>query len=193
MHAVEPAPKPENPRSIKNLDCDLAALHGAYLGEIIAPLGGQVKRAAMEAASPRCSPTFSRMSGIQEWRNAVMLFVNVYGEGYKNAFLRDGEEVTWFAQPRQWEGTPVIQRLINCAGGEVVDDDGVAEEVEPTPVLLLCRCEGQGYVYCGELEYQGHEPDRIPIRFVWRLKEFKTLQAKKPFQELTRACAAMFR
>ena len=25
-------------------------------------------------------------------------------------------QVTWFAQPRQWEGTPVIQRLVNCAG-----------------------------------------------------------------------------
>ena len=98
-----------------------------------------------------------------------------------------GAEVTWFAQPRQWEGTPVVQRLINCAGGlvsrhpllllllallswpccfclfsslllllqpsadsvgsgQVTDDDGVTEEVEPTPVLLFARNEGCGYV-----------------------------------------------
>ena len=101
--------------------------------------------------------------------------------------------MTWFAQPRQWEGTPVIQRLINCAGGEVLDDDGVVEEVMPTPVLLMCRCEGQGYVYCGELEYQGHEPARIPIRFVWKLKEFSTLKEKEPFRGLVAACDGMFK
>jgi hypothetical protein len=30
-----------------------------------------------------------------------MLFVNVYGDGYKNSFVGGGVEVTWFAQPRQ--------------------------------------------------------------------------------------------
>ena len=59
-------------------------------------------------------------------------------------FLDEGREVTWFAQPRQWEGTPVIQRMINSAGGVVTDDDGVAEEVEATPVLLFARNEGCG-------------------------------------------------
>jgi hypothetical protein len=34
----------------------------------------------------------------QEWENSVALFINVYGEGYKNAFLNGGEEITWFAQ-----------------------------------------------------------------------------------------------
>lgn len=36
-----------------------------------------------------------------------MLFVNVYGDGYKNVFLKNGKQITWFAQSRQWEGTPV--------------------------------------------------------------------------------------
>ena len=88
-----------------------------FLGQIIPPLGGQVKRAAMEECAPNFSPTFSRMSGIQEWKNAVCLFINVYGDGYKNVFLEQGRFVTWFAQSRQWEGTPVVQRMINCAGG----------------------------------------------------------------------------
>ena len=98
---------PANPSSIKNLDVDLDGLRERYLGKIIPPMGGQVKRAVMEAASAGGPPTFSRMSGIQEWRNCVMLFVNVYGEGYKNSFVGGGTEITWFAQPRQWEGTPV--------------------------------------------------------------------------------------
>ena len=71
----------------------------------------------MEECAPNFSPTFSRMSGIQEWKNAVCLFINVYGDGYKNVFLEQGRFVTWFAQSRQWEGTPVVQRMINCAGG----------------------------------------------------------------------------
>jgi hypothetical protein len=50
------------------------------LGKIIPPMGGQVKRAVMEEACAEGSPSFSRMSGIQEWRNAVFLFVNIYGE-----------------------------------------------------------------------------------------------------------------
>ena len=39
-----------------------------------------MKRAVMEEACAEGSPSFSRMSGIQEWRNAVFLFVNIYGE-----------------------------------------------------------------------------------------------------------------
>lgn len=142
---VEPSPaKPVNARSCKALNADREGLRTKHLGEVIPPMGGQVKRAAMEAASAEGSPTFSRMSGIQEWQNAVCLFINVYGDGYKNAFLDKGKEVTWFAQPRQWEGTPVVQRMINSAGGIVTDDDGVTEEVAPTPVLLFARNEGCG-------------------------------------------------
>ena len=44
------------------------------------------------------------------------------------------------------------------------------------PVLLFCREEGQGYVYCGELAYLGHDPARIPIRFVWQLTDYEQLK-----------------
>ena len=73
---------------------------------------------------------------------------------------------------------------------EVIDDDGVAAMVEETPVILFCRCEGQGYVYCGRLGYRGHDPARIPVRFVWSLDEYETLQSCPPFQDLVRACNA---
>ena len=118
----------------------------------------------------------------------------VYGEGYKNAFLREGKEITWFAQPRQWEGTPVVQRLINCTGGEVIDDGGATIELEPTPVLLFCRNEGQGYVYCGELGYEGHDPARIPVRFVWKLLDYDMLRGgSTPFKELVESCNRMLK
>jgi len=183
--------------SVKFLNVDVERLHSSWLGKIVPPMGGQVKRAVMELAvsSKRCSPKFSRMSGIQEWNNAVMLFVNVYGDEYKNVFLEDGRQITWFAQSRQWEGTPVIQRLIHCAGGCVTfqDDDNEEEaNFEETPVLLFCRNLGKGYVYCGELSYMAHEPSEIPIRFVWRLDDFEYLQkSSKPFRELVKSCGEL--
>jgi len=70
LHSDEPLSKPVNASSIKNLKVDLKGLREKYLGNIITPLGGQVKRAAMEVSSAGGSPTFSRMSGIQECSGA---------------------------------------------------------------------------------------------------------------------------
>ena len=173
-----------NPRSCKNLKVDLDHLDTHFLGKIIPPLGGQVKRAVMEEASASCSPKFSRMSGIQEWRNAILLFVNVFGDGYKNVFLDEGRAITWFAQSRQWEGTPVVQRLINCEGGTNLE----GKAVRRTPVLLFCRNLGCGYVYCGRLGYGGHDPDRIPIRFIWELTDYEKIAERPDFQSLVEAC-----
>ena len=187
--AAKRAAKPSNPRSCKNLKVDLDHLDTHFLGRIVPPLGGQVKRAVMEEASATCSPKFSRMSGIQEWRNAVLLFVNVYGDGYKNVFLDGGRAITWFAQSRQWEGTPVVQRLINCEGGKNLD----GKVVRRTPVLLFCRNLGCGYVYCGRLGYGGHDPDRIPIRFIWELADFDKVAESRDFQNLVDACGRVLK
>ena len=64
------------------------------------------------------------MSGIQEWRNVVTLFVNVgdkHGNSYDNVFTHCGGRITWFAQPRQGEDTPVIQRIVKTKDGKGMD------------------------------------------------------------------------
>ena len=188
--------KPANPHSIKVLNADVAKMQANWIGTIIPPWGGQVKRAAMEELySGKGSPRFSRMSGIQEWKNSVALFVNVYGTGYKNVFLNGGNEITWFAQSRQTEHTPVIKRLVRSEGGVYIDenDEGEEEEVDvkPTPVLLFCRNLGQGYVYCGRCLYLGHDPSRSPIRFVWQLQDFDKLKQCEPFNALIDACGSL--
>ena len=81
-------------QSIKHLDVDLDYLDTKFLGKIIPPLGGQVKRAVMETSCRSATPKFSRMSGIQKWKNCIQLFVNVYGNGYKNVFLNGGRQIT---------------------------------------------------------------------------------------------------
>eukprot|EP00501_MAST-03F_sp_TOSAG23-6_P001504 GSMAST32.ASY1.ANO1.1565.1 assembled CDS len=160
--------------SIKVINVDVEKLDKNWLGKVIPPRGGQVKAAVMDLAGGQ-RVRFSRMSGIQAWHNAILLFINVYGDEYKNVFLDSGREITWFAQNSQWEGTPVIQRLINSSGGIVTYDiDGRLEEEEwdETPVLLFCRVKGSGYTYCGRLEYVAHNPEELPIRFIWRLRAF---------------------
>ena len=81
-------------QSIKELNVNLKYLDMNYLGKIIPPMGGQVKRAVMETSCTSGTPKFSRMSGIQKWKNCIQLFVNVYGNGYKNVFLNGGKQIT---------------------------------------------------------------------------------------------------
>ena len=50
----------------------------------------------------------------------------------------------------------------------------------------------QGYVYCGRLSYMAHAPERLPIRFVWRLDDADSLMKDSaPFQDLVKACEDM--
>ena len=44
------------------------------------------------------------------------------------------------------------------------------------------------YVYCGELRYHGHEPERLPIRFVWGLADYDDLSGSKDFVDVVEAC-----
>ena len=72
----------------------------------------------IHALSPISNPRFSKYSGIQEWKNCVTLFVNVgdkYGNSYDNVFTHAGGRISWFAQPRQTEETPVIERILATA------------------------------------------------------------------------------
>ena len=69
------------PRSSRLLTCDVERLMTKWLGKQVPPFhGAAMKDAAMVVSCrERCSPKFSRMSGIQQWSNAVALFVNVTG------------------------------------------------------------------------------------------------------------------
>jgi hypothetical protein len=99
--------------SSKDLDavlpCDVVEI-----GDEIPPLGTLVKAAVMCLLNGNQRiPKFNKMSGIQEFKNAVALFVNIRGCSYENSWLSGGARITWFAQDRQTQDTPVIQRLIN--------------------------------------------------------------------------------
>ena len=79
-------------RSCRFMQVDINKLQGQrQLGRLVETNSTQIKASVMQTASLSGQmPKFSRMSGIQEWENAVMLFVNVYGDCYKNVFLNGG-------------------------------------------------------------------------------------------------------
>ena len=108
-------------------------------------------------------PRFSKYSGIQEWRNAIVLFVNVSGKAgqrYKNVFVDNFTRMTWFAQKYHVDETPVVQRLLK----------------QSDPVLLFCRQEGMPYVFCGRVALHAYDPSCRPLKFVWELDVATDLQ-----------------
>ena len=118
-----PPAKPSAPPakgSIKTLDAKMRECATEYLGAPIFPPPGDgaLKAAVIHALSPISNPRFSKYSGIQEWKNCVTLFVNVgdkNGNSYDNVFTHAGGRISWFAQPRQTEETPVIERILATA------------------------------------------------------------------------------
>lgn len=186
--------------SIKNLDVGIARLDGEYLGEHIPAFQStQIKAGVMRLAAAPAVPKFSRMSGIQAWRNAVMLFVNVDRSTYNNVFLEGGSCMVWYAQNTQHADTPVIQRLLRApdaaadAASVPVKVEGAGKgkgkgtdgkRLKGTAVLLFCRLPGEEYIYCGRLGYCRHNPERRPMRFVWRLLDFAALRTKPAYKDM---------
>jgi hypothetical protein len=82
---------------------------------------------------------FSKLSGIQSFQNAIVLFVNIDGGAYENLFLDDSMRlIQWFAQARQSLDSPVIARIV---GGDC-------------NVLLVVRELGEPYHFCGRVHVE---------------------------------------
>ena len=141
-------PAPPTKGSIKTLNARINECAANRLGRPISDGTGALKAAVIHELSPTSNPRFSKYSGIQEWKNAVCLFVNVgdkHGNSYDNVFTHAGGQVSWFAQPKQHEETPVIARILetledrfdkvqdatSCLrlGGDVeIDDEDASEQ-----------------------------------------------------------------
>ena len=115
---------PPSANSLRSLDAKMSECAANHLGRPVSDGTGGFKAAVVHEISPIANPKFSKMSGIQEWRNVVTLFVNVgdkHGNSYDNVFTHCGGRITWFAQPRQGEDTPVIQRIVKTKDGKGMD------------------------------------------------------------------------
>ena len=63
--------------------------------------------------------SFNKYCGVQEWKNAIFLWVNLDTEDSPNDFLDGARQVTWFGGSRMHDDSPVIHKLIQY-GNEVL-------------------------------------------------------------------------
>lgn len=123
------------PGSSKATNADVASLLAECLGRLVRPPEGSgamkaTAMARMRGSNCREAPRHNKYSGIQEWANAVALFVNVVGKAgsdYTNTFTQGGRCMRWFAQPTHDEDHPVVQRLSSTAA-LLATDKGRADE-----------------------------------------------------------------
>ena len=166
---------PSSPQSLKALNAELKHIYSEFLGHRIETNDGGLKAAVVHLIIAIMHPKFSlKMSGIQEWKNCVVLYVNVgdkYGNSYDNVFTNCGGCITWFAQPRQDEESSPIRTILSTMSKEEVslrgDEEQSLEEGEEAekefpkwPVHLFCRMEGETYTYCGRLKALTYEPNK---------------------------------
>jgi len=161
-----PAPDAGSARAIA---LGVGTIIGRFLGKPVADTF--TKAAAIEAMTGKRGVSFSKYTGCLEFRNALVLWVNIGGKDYRNVFSDGGARMTWYASPRNHEATHAVQRLL---GGK-------------DAILLFCRLDGEPYVCCGRLEYLSHVPTRQPLKFEWRLADASALQGSEEFRELISA------
>ena len=165
------------PDSCRVLDADVAAMMASWIGKEVPAVegfGGAYKASVMARlrdAEVPVAPRFSKYSGVQEWKNCIVLFVNVgNGNNYENVFYgKRAENMAWFAQQSHSEETPVVKRLLR-------DDEDI--------MLFLRRGAGEAYVCCGRLRMSEVDIDVRPLRIVWSLRDHDTLITSTDFRNL---------
>lgn len=210
---------------VDTLACNVALLM-QFLGK---PLPGSGKVAAVQVAA--CSaaaspddpalaavtsgyvggpvPRFPRGSGVLEFTNAFMLFVNLPSPKYPNNFtIAQGQgdddtsaceptnaiagwggpccEMSWWGGRGQTSSHPVMQRLLGLRPpGEESAAGGTSSNAwEPPTVLLMCRPFREPYVCFGRVVPANVVDDGVHLRVSWQLLDYPTLRHSPHFQHL---------
>ena len=164
------------PDSCRVMDADVSAMMASWIGKQVPAVegfGGAYKASVMARlrnADMPVAPRFSKYSGVQEWRNCIVLFVNVGNGDYENVFYgKQAEKMAWFAQQSHSEETPVVKRLLR-------DDEDI--------MLFLRRAAGEAYVCCGRLRMSEVDIHVRPLKIVWSLRDHDTLISSSDFRDL---------
>lgn len=166
---------PAEKGTARGIALDVDAFLEKYLGKMVAD--HFTKEAAIDALTFGKGARFSKYVGALEWRNAVVLWVNIGGSDYKNAFSASddgGLTMSWYASPSYHEQSPVVERLIGSVTSKM-------------PILLLCRLPGEPYVCCGRLKYVSHVPRRQPLKFTWQLADEPMMRERPDFKAIMEA------
>ena len=150
-------------------------------------------RAASAADRQRLehAPTLSwnKYSGVQDWNNAIFLWVNLGTGDSPNEFLEERTQMTWFGGSRMHEASPVILKLLQY--GRAATKKTRDEDVHGS-VILWCRRHRPElkkftpYVCFGRLGYRSHVPESRPLSFVWDLLDYDRMKGKETFDAFTK-------
>lgn len=181
--------------SVRSIDLDVKTLvlgkdrssndNNGLLGKIMEHTGKEfiINESFSLAASAedqlRLSNTmlsFNKYCGVQEWKNAIFLWVNLGTGDSPNEFLEDASRVTWFGGSRMHDDSPVVHKLINygkeASGSSVTKDE---DEKKVSDIVLWCRRyqpeikKFSPYACFGRMGYRSHMPGSRPLSFVWDL------------------------
>jgi hypothetical protein len=159
-----------------HIDCELvvAAMLNKSMGETGKAV--VVDYLASSSSTLHSEVGFSKYSGVLEFANAAVLWVNFDAvsshEKYSNTFLAGGEKFTWFGSVSKMNmaaegGRRLVARLLKLGK-------------EGKNVLLFTRfCDGSKagpYACLGRVKHAEHDEDSSPMRWVWSLVDYKELK-----------------
>ena len=183
-----------------------------YLGKYLP--GATTKELAMRIMATgslkASAPKFSKYSGVTEWKNVVVLWVNIDGDDYKNHGIEGGSKLTWFGGSRHYHDSPVVIRMLAIQANrekEIISHQekvsnttheaekgnmkaDLTDEIIPYPaskdqIILLLRRKGGEYFLCGNVIQAGYDTTKHPIRIIWELVNHHTVLCKsKDYVEL---------
>jgi len=180
--------------SVRSISLDTSKLVLKFLGKPLETFGKDfvIQNTFREAAYPEDMQrlqgasrlSFNKYSGVQEWKNAIYLWINIGGQkSVVNDFSQNGSRVSWYGGSKMREDSPVIQRLIYM--GKEID----------SKIILWCRhydIETKKllpYTCLGRLAYENNVSGSQPVAFTWRLIDYESIicnqTTREYFQKIT--------
>jgi hypothetical protein len=164
--ARSPVLDSENPDSSRNLNADVENLVLTCLGQKVPTLGSWKESCYLALCPSRRKIGFNKYAGISEFRNCLVLFLNLPVDGkaggYDNQFTKDATGrwfLDFFASEKQSVDTPVVARLRRKAD----------------QVVLFIRPSGQKvaqeFYFAGRVELQSEDVSRRPLRFRFEMMD----------------------
>lgn len=201
-HAHAAAPAAAN--SVRTVSLDISTLVRTFLAKPMETFGKYfvIESSFHAAAYPEDQErlegvsrlSFNKFSGVQPWKNAIFLWINVGGPTDANSLVNDftdnGSRVTWFGGSKMTEDSPVIQTLIRMGKEAASNPEDLS-----SGIVLWCRQYNWEtkkllpYTCFGRLAYESHIPGSYPVAFTWILMDHKSMigneETKKVFDEIS--------
>ena len=179
-----PAPTTLAPNAARNISLDIPRLvldhEQGWLGKSMTVTGKSIvmelaaQQFAMENNSFNGKISFNKYCGAQDWKQGIFLWVNLGDPNntVANDFLEGGRQITWYGGSRMKPTSNMIQKLVRMGKATTGVKDGI--------VLWCRRYETNkrtfGPYHClGRLAYHSHNPNVMPVSFVWNLIDYEML------------------